>query len=730
MRVRLRATATAAVCSVCIAASVSVPTIQTLSASPEQHRTVSTQAYVLTSNDGTLSPASIGSLAALPGVTTAAAPTPPEGSTWPSANPLVNLAVGPLQFDPKFSRSPVLASPFTIVNAPFQLLTGQSIVNPNGTTSAPTVQNLINAETTALGLLAGVPAAYVANTIAVVQAIVQNPGSLLPSGLSVPTATTLSAANTTAVSPTTKTLASTAVTAAATPTAPAGSTWPSTNPVVNLLVGPLQFNSKWQSPVLASPFTIVNAPFQLLTGQSIVNPDGTTVAPTVQNFIAAETKAFGLLVGLPGAYVANTIAVVTALSQNPGSILPSGLIQPTATTTANPTVAKTAALSLPESPTTATSATTNTLAAPTASAPTASAPTAAATPTAPAGSTWPSTNPVVNLLVGPLQFNSKWQSPVLASPFTIVNAPFQLLTGQSIVNPDGTTSAPTIQNLINAEAKAFGLLVGLPGAYVSNTIAVVTALTQNPASLLPAGLSAPAATTTATGVKAPTSILSALGKTSTTAAKIATTEQKTAVEGTKAAESKATTSKSSPEAEPAKAGAAKPANPAEAVTPAEPAKSATPAEPVKAAEPAKPATPADAATPAEPAKPATAADAAAKPVDAAKPAEPKVNVPKVKLPTPVTKVGEVSGGVTPKADDSAKADKSEKTDSKTDKADKGSTPKKPEKDSSSAKKPEAAASSSTKSESGSSSSSSDSHAGSSNGSSSSGSSHSDSHKAS
>ncbi|QCO28812.1 hypothetical protein CFE69_18950 [Mycobacteroides abscessus subsp. massiliense] len=561
MRVRLRATATAAVCSVCIAASVSVPTIQTLSASPEQHRTVSTQAYVLTSNDGTLSPASIGSLAALPGVTTAAAPTPPEGSTWPSANPLVNLAVGPLQFDPKFSRSPVLASPFTIVNAPFQLLTGQSIVNPNGTTSAPTVQNLINAETTALGLLAGVPAAYVANTIAVVQAIVQNPGSLLPSGLSVPTATTLSAANTTAVSPTTKTLASTAVTAAATPTAPAGSTWPSTNPVVNLLVGPLQFNSKWQSPVLASPFTIVNAPFQLLTGQSIVNPDG-------------------------------------------------------------------------------------------------------------------------------------------------------------------TTSAPTIQNLINAEAKAFGLLVGLPGAYVSNTIAVVTALTQNPASLLPAGLSAPAATTTATGVKAPTSILSALGKTSTTAAKIATTEQKTAVEGTKAAESKATTSKSSPEAEPAKAGAAKPANPAEAVTPAEPAKSATPAEPVKAAAPA------DAATPAEPAKPATAADAAAKPVDAAKPAEPKVNVPKVKLPTPVTKVGEVSGGVTPKADDSAKADKSEKTDSKTDKADKGSTPKKPEKDSSSAKKPEAAASSSTKSESGSSSSSSDSHAGSSNGSSSSGSSHSDSHKAS
>nr|WP_162306408.1 hypothetical protein [Mycobacteroides abscessus] len=538
-----------------------MPTIQTLSASPEQHRTVSTQAYVLTSNDGTLSPASIGSLAALPGVTTAAAPTPPEGSTWPSANPLVNLAVGPLQFDPKFSRSPVLASPFTIVNAPFQLLTGQSIVNPNGTTSAPTVQNLINAETTALGLLAGVPAAYVANTIAVVQAIVQNPGSLLPSGLSVPTATTLSAANTTAVSPTTKTLASTAVTAAATPTAPAGSTWPSTNPVVNLLVGPLQFNSKWQSPVLASPFTIVNAPFQLLTGQSIVNPDG-------------------------------------------------------------------------------------------------------------------------------------------------------------------TTSAPTIQNLINAEAKAFGLLVGLPGAYVSNTIAVVTALTQNPASLLPAGLSAPAATTTATGVKAPTSILSALGKTSTTAAKIATTEQKTAVEGTKAAESKATTSKSSPEAEPAKAGAAKPANPAEAVTPAEPAKSATPAEPVKAAAPA------DAATPAEPAKPATAADAAAKPVDAAKPAEPKVNVPKVKLPTPVTKVGEVSGGVTPKADDSAKADKSEKTDSKTDKADKGSTPKKPEKDSSSAKKPEAAASSSTKSESGSSSSSSDSHAGSSNGSSSSGSSHSDSHKAS
>ncbi len=716
MRVRLRATATAAVCSVCIAASVSVPTIQTLSASPEQHRTVSTQAYVLTSNDGTLSPASIGSLAALPGVTTAAAPTPPEGSTWPSANPLVNLAVGPLQFDPKFSRSPVLASPFTIVNAPFQLLTGQSIVNPNGTTSAPTVQNLINAETTALGLLAGVPAAYVANTIAVVQAIAQNPGSLLPSGL-VPTATTLSAANTTAVSPTTKTLASTAVTASAAtapaPTAPAGSTWPSTNPVVNLLVGPLQFNSKWQSPVLASPFTIVNAPFQLLTGQSIVNPDGTTVAPTVQNFIAAETKAFGLLVGLPGAYVANTIAVVTALSQNPGSILPSGLIQP-ATTTANPTVAKTTALSLPESSTTATSTTANTLAAPTASAPTGSAVTAPA-PTAPAGSTWPSTNPVVNLLVGPLQFNSKWQSPVLASPFTIVNAPFQLLTGQSIVNPDGTTSAPTIQNLINAEAKAFGLLVGLPGAYVSNTIAVVTALTQNPASLLPAGLSAPAATTTATSVKAPTSILSALSKTSTTAAKTATTEQKTAVEGTKAAESKATTSKSSPEAEPAKAGATKPATPAEAVTPAEPA---------------KPATPADAATPAEPAKPATAADAAAKPVDAAKPAEPKVNVPKVKLPTPVTKVGEVSGGVAPKTDDSAKADKSEKTDSKTDKADKGSTPKKPEKDSSPAKKPEAAASSSTKSESGSSSSSSDSHAGSSSGSSSSGSSHSDSHKAS
>ncbi|MGL5441963.1 MAG: hypothetical protein ACRDDJ_05785, partial [[Mycobacterium] stephanolepidis] len=199
---------------------------------------MSTQAYILTSNDGTLSPTSIGSLAAWPGVSTAAAPTAPAGSTWPSANPLVNLLVGPLQYDAKYTRSPVLASPFVIVNAPFQLLTGQAIASPDGTTAAPTIQNLINAETKALGLLAGVPAAYVANTIAVVSAIAQNPGSLLPSGL-LPSATaTSSVAKTTALSlaespttaPTTKTLAATnaaAPAAAAAPTAPAGSTWPS-----------------------------------------------------------------------------------------------------------------------------------------------------------------------------------------------------------------------------------------------------------------------------------------------------------------------------------------------------------------------------------------------------------------------------------------------------------------------------------------------------------------------
>ncbi|WP_212566667.1 MULTISPECIES: hypothetical protein, partial [unclassified Mycobacterium] len=70
VRIRLRATAAATVCSICIAASASALTIQTPIASPEQHRTVSTQGYVLTSNDGTLSPASIGSLATLPGVTT------------------------------------------------------------------------------------------------------------------------------------------------------------------------------------------------------------------------------------------------------------------------------------------------------------------------------------------------------------------------------------------------------------------------------------------------------------------------------------------------------------------------------------------------------------------------------------------------------------------------------------------------------------------------------------
>ncbi|MFT8181014.1 hypothetical protein ACLXNF_25855, partial [Mycobacteroides chelonae] len=73
VRVRLRATAAAAVCSVCISASASVPTIQSLSASPEQHRTVSTQSYVLTSNEGSLAPSSIGSLATLPGVSGSAA---------------------------------------------------------------------------------------------------------------------------------------------------------------------------------------------------------------------------------------------------------------------------------------------------------------------------------------------------------------------------------------------------------------------------------------------------------------------------------------------------------------------------------------------------------------------------------------------------------------------------------------------------------------------------------
>ncbi|TDZ80890.1 hypothetical protein DE4586_00833 [Mycobacteroides salmoniphilum] len=353
MRIRLRATAAATVCSICIAASASALTIQTPSASPEQHRTVSTQAYILTSNDGTLSPASIGSLAALPGVTTAAAPTAPAGSTWPSANPLVNLLVGPLQYDAKYTRSPVLASPFVIVNAPFQLLTGQAIASPDGTTAAPTVQNLINAETKALGLLAGVPAAYVANTIAVVTAVSQNPGSLLPSGLS------LSAPAASSAAPAAKTLAVTAAAAAA-PTAPAGSTWPSANPLVNLLVGPLQYDAKYtRSPVLASPFVIVNAPFQLLTGQAIASPDGTTAAPTVQNLINAETKALGLLAGVPAAYVANTIAVVTALTQNPGSLLPSGLTLPGAT--ASSAVAKTTALSLAESPTTA--PTTKTLAA-------------------------------------------------------------------------------------------------------------------------------------------------------------------------------------------------------------------------------------------------------------------------------------------------------------------------------------------------------------------------------
>ncbi|MFD6197356.1 hypothetical protein ACFWE3_11700 [Mycobacteriaceae bacterium NPDC060252] len=694
---------------------------------------MSTQAYILTSNDGTLSPASIGSLTALPGVTTAAAPTAPAGSTWPSTNPLVNLLIGPLQYDAKFTRSPVLASPFTIVNAPFQLLTGQSIASPDGTTAAPTIQNLINAETKALGLLAGVPAAYVANTIAVVTAVSQNPGSLLPSGLS------LSAPTASSVSPTTKSLAVTnvgapeaAVTAAAAPTAPAGSTWPSANPLVNLLVGPLQYDAKFsRSPVLASPFTIVNAPFQLLTGQLIVNPDGTTVAPTIQNLINAETKALGLLAGVPAAYVANTIAVVTAITQNPASLLPSGLL-PSAT--ANSTVAKTTALSLPESPTT--TPTTKSLAVTNVAAPEAAV-TAAAAPTAPAGSTWPSANPLVNLLVGPLQYDAKFsRSPVLASPFTIVNAPFQLLTGQLIVNPDGTTAAPTIQNLINAETKAFGLLVGLPGAYVTNTIAVVTALTQNPASLLPSGL-LPSATANTAAAKAPTSILSALGKT-------ATVDSKT-VDASKVTESKAAGSKAAAEAEPAKAGSTKPATPAEAATPveavkpatpAEPAKPATPAEPVKVTTPAEPAKPVEAATPveavkpatpAEPAKPATPAEAAkpATPADAAKPAEPKVNVPKVKLPTPVTKVGEVSGGVSPKTEDSAKADKSEKADSKDAKSDKGSAPKKPENDSSAAKKPESAASSTGKSESASSSSSSDSHSSASNGSS-----HSDSHKAS
>ncbi|MBB4855543.1 hypothetical protein HNP40_002945 [Mycobacteroides chelonae] len=510
---------------------------------------------------------------------------------------------------------------------------------------------------------------------------------------------------------------------AAAPTAPAGSTWPSTNPLVNLAVGPLQFNAKWQSPVLASPFTMVNAPFQLLTGQSIVNPDGTTSAPTIQNLINAETTALGLLAGVPAAYVANTIAVITAVAQNPGSLLPSGLIQPAPS--AVPVAAKTA-LALPAS---ATLPSAKMLAATDTASPAASA-TGSAAPTAPAGSTWPSTNPVVNLLVGPLQFDAKFaRSAVLASPFTIVNAPFQLLTGQSIVNPDGTTSAPTIQNLINAESKAFGLLVGLPGAYVTNTIAVVTALTQNPGSLLPSGLSLPAAPAGATVAKAPTSILTALGKTSTV-------DQKT-VDTAKTAESKAIGSKSSSDAEPAKSDTA--------TTPAEHAKPATLAEPVKvttAAEPVKPVTAVEAVTPAEPAQPAT-------PAEPAKAAEPKVNLPKVKLPTPSTKVGEVSGGVAPKAEDSAKGEKadakdakdakdvkpekSEKSDAKDVKADKGAAPKKSEDDSSSARKTESAVSSSSRSESGSGSSSSDSHSGASNGSSngsSGGSSHSDAHKAS
>ncbi|MGH3723566.1 MAG: hypothetical protein ACRDUS_05510, partial [Mycobacterium sp.] len=135
VRVRLRATAAAAVCSICIAASASVPAIQAVSDGPEQHRTVSTQAYVLTSNDGTLSPASIGSLASVPGVQTSAAAAPAP-SLFTAIQPVFTVLGG------------ALSLPF---NIPFWYATGQLNAAAN--------QTAINNFVTALGQLPGVPAA-------------------------------------------------------------------------------------------------------------------------------------------------------------------------------------------------------------------------------------------------------------------------------------------------------------------------------------------------------------------------------------------------------------------------------------------------------------------------------------------------------------------------------------------------------------------------------------------
>ncbi|MEN4419915.1 hypothetical protein VXD82_02715, partial [Mycobacteroides chelonae] len=92
-----------------------MPTIQSLSASPEQHRTVSTQSYVLTSNEGSLAPSSIGSLATLPGVSGSAA-TPLAAAATPA--PSLFQAIQPV-----FT---VLGGALTLpFNIPFWFVTGQ-----------------------------------------------------------------------------------------------------------------------------------------------------------------------------------------------------------------------------------------------------------------------------------------------------------------------------------------------------------------------------------------------------------------------------------------------------------------------------------------------------------------------------------------------------------------------------------------------------------------------------
>ncbi|MFA4085108.1 hypothetical protein ONA92_25770 [Mycobacteroides salmoniphilum] len=573
---------------------------------------MSTQAYVLTSNDGTLSPASIGSLATLPGV---------QGS---AATPLAAAAPAPSLFTAIQPVFTVLGGALTLpFNIPFWFVTGQLNAAANQTT--------INNFVAALGQLPGVPAAVLSYLAGI-------PSQTLP---------TIPGLTTAAASPAVKTAALSTPAAAA---APAPSLFTAIQPVFTVLGG-----------ALTLPF---NIPFWFVTGQ--LN------AAANQKVITDFVTALGQLPGVPA-------AVLSYLAGIPSQTLPTIPSIPGLTTAAASPAVKTAALSTP------------------------------AAAAAPAPSLFTAIQPVFTVLGG-----------ALTLPF---NVPFWYATGQ--------LNTAANQKVITDFVTALGQLPGVPAAVLS----YLQGITKQTPPTIP----------TIPGI---TSLVTPSSKLITSAATVQSDATKpefaksevaksaTLEDATKPATSAEPVKVTTP-AEPAKpveaatpVEAVKPATPAEPVkvtTPAEPAKPATSVEPVKVTAPAEPAKPVEAATPVEAVKPAAPAEPAkpATPADAVKPAEPKVNVPKVKLPTPVTKVGEVSGGVSPKTEDSAKADKSEKADSKDAKSDKGSAPKKSENDSSAAKKPESAASSTGKSESASSSSSSDSHSSASNGSS-----HSDSHKAS